>query len=1401
MKKTLFLISMVAASLLIGGSVAQTSTRTLLDLRTGPIINSGSVANLALIVPSGASTAYPEPVALGNDRIYVEKYKYIGYHKSESCYTYIGTSDDGYFAPSGSTDSDYHCNKSGTGKGWSGNFLNWANTAVSDVFRLALTGGDRYIDETNKTVLQRAILPSSEGPSAWKRGTTSFDDTVPYKELNKGVDYRYWSHRWDKGVISNHQNSEYLTPFGNSWVVVKACDDKIFFGNGMDYDNCKNPGVAANLSFTKPDGTGQVTGIFKARVLVCDETEGPNRLDLCEKQASGYYKPVGEIQKNSEKVRVAVFGYLNDSEGWVTPAEYAAAPDEAAKIKLYGKGEGERYGGVLRAPMKFTGPNLRTSSGSIFENPESEWNATTGVFNKKPINTSTEADYSVSGVVNYINRLGRLTRDDGVGLDVYSRRESVGEMYYEMIRYFQGQQPTAKAVSDLNSIKIAGYPVYSNWVDPMQTGCQKNYVFLMGADNTSKDAEIPGSTITLQNLPRAEDTLTVDGKSVTLNADTWTRVISSFEINGSTKYKDSQGVERIANGNALTGVTGQQANVPPYNILWTYLRGGDSDGDFGDYSSYLYAGVAYWANTQSIRPDKPLARVKTFVLDQNWGIGYPTRKRALYLAAKYGGFSDVGSDQSSTTGDGNPFKTYVNGALESSDKEWLSADGSTYPNSYFLPTEPAKIIQAVQKVFSQASFPTGNFAGGSLSVSRLSKAQQSGAFYQAKIDTTDWFGSVVRTALTYNTTTLKLESNPIPVWDAANILTGVQSGTTTFSPFPLPENRNIVSFSASRKKGISFSWDEIDSDIKNSLKIRPSTKLSESDDVGKARLNYIRGVRSGETDELLSFRARRLIMGDSINSAPVLKGKPNTDILDSSYRSFFTSNASRTPTVYIGSNDGMLHAFRAAESESVASNGQEIFAYVPRAISLKLNKLTDSSYSKDAYVDGAIAVNEAQIYQSETSSINWGTALVAGMGGGAKGLFALNVTKPESFTKKDVLWEFTDSDDSDMGHLLGEPKIVKLSMNGGSVLKSDYKWFAMVTSGYNNYSASGGVDDKQALFLLSLEKAPGEAWSLGVNYFKIYADNSSFTKKSKDATGMAMPGVATGINGNVLFAYAGDLQGNLWKFDLSGESSKWMTKANDNSSTNSTASSDAARVLFIAKIGDVFQPITTIPAVTLSVVGGYQIGFGTGKFMEPSDGLAETVAQQSIYSIWDSNDGQVFERGLSQSKKINGLISRKLTTKEGSTTLSMTGDPFSYGVSVKDGSNQYRGWYADFSGKMERVAVDPVVDSGLMAVNSSIPGGDLCSGIGSSNQYRYNPATGFDFETSGSQNTQGYLGSASLLEVGDTLWTPRNSRGRYLVTRKINSISPGVGGGLNTQESTVTSIAGRISWREIANFQ
>ncbi len=1354
MRRILALLIAVSSVVMVAGSVAQ-ATRTTIDLRTGPLVNSGDVSNLALLL----SVEFPTVGAAYKNRAagYITNKKYLGYYNSNSCYGYRGTSTNGYFEPTGPTDTNYYCD----GTKFSGNFLNFVNTSSVDIMRLALTGGDRFTDEAGSglTILQRAILPSD---TSGTRNTNFYDGDSGYSA---------GSNNWGKLVIPQSSTlTALVTPFRNNRpVVVKSCKDEIYFGT-VDEGSCADPEDNANLAMARLDApASNVTGKFKARVLVCSATEGPNRPDLCKKQPNNFYKPVGEIQNNAEKVRVGAFGYLIDSATWGTGTENT------------------RYGGVLRAPMKFAGPNQKSTTGVVSTNAQKEWDETTGVFVAKPLNTVSETGFTHTGVINYINRFGRLT----TGVDIYKRRDPVGELFYEALRYFQGQQPTSSAVSATTTTLLGGYPMYSNWTDPMQTACQRNYAMVIADNNTNNDGNLPGAT---GSEARSADSLTgtaPDGssKTVTFNADTWAKVVSSFETNGTVTYVDSQGVTRTANGNAASGATGVQSGAP-YSTVATNANGSGG--------RHIYAGATYWANTQQIRPDKPSARLRTFVIDvDEGGNGTLDRSRHLYMAGKYGSFTDMGADGSYATGEGNPFRTYVGGTLTTSQTEWLAADGSTSPAGYFLASQPERLIAAIKKIFAEASKPTGNLSGGSLNVSRLSATSQSGAFYRSVPSVSDSSGTVIRTELTFNTSTMQLEVGTARTWDAANILTGIQAGTTTLAPLPTPANRKIFSYSRTSAAGVTFTWSNVDTAVQTSLKTDPATSTVEADLQGQRRLDYIRGDRSNET----VFRARNLIMGDIINSAPVLKAGANSEILDTSYQSFFTSNKNRTATLYVGANDGMLHAFQAADDRTNTSNGRELFAYVPRAVSTKLNKLTDPAYAKDAYVDGSLVVDEARFYRPSSSGLAWGTVLAGGMGGGAQGVYALDVTDPTAFGTSSVLWEFTDADDADMGNLVAEPRIVKLAVNGSSATTPTYKWFVMVTSGYNNYRVDGSQSStgKQALFLLSLEKAPGDAWALNTNYYKIVADDATFTSTTL-ATGMGMPGAALGSKGNVEAAYAGDLQGNLWKFDLTGGAGTWTGSAR-------------ASILFIATAPDLTtrQPITVAPLTTLHPLGGYQLIFGTGKFLEPNDGLSTAAAQQTMYGVWDAADGRTVRRNTtgSASATVNGLVSRTIAAATTTTTAALTGVEIFYGTSTANPPTNHRGWYADFSGTSERIAVDPTLFRGVAALNSSIPGGDPCVGAGNFNQYRLNPVSGISFpstiiSTSPSVTSNvvgaGYVGSAVGLAEGDATWSGRDASGRYVVSDTIVTISAGANG-VNSARTTVSKAAGRMSWREIKNFQ
>ncbi len=150
------------------------------------------------------------------------------------------------------------------------------------------------------------------------------------------------------------------------------------------------------------------------------------------------------------------------------------------------------------------------------------------------------------------------------------------------------------------------------------------------------------------------------------------------------------------------------------------------------------------------------------------------------------------------------------------------------------------------------------------------------------------------------------------------------------------------------------------------------------------------------------LRIRSGIMGDIVNSQPLYVGAPNGRLYTtanftgaSAYAAFAAQQANRVPVVYVGANDGMLHAFD-------ANTGKEIFAFVPRAAMPKLLEYTDQNYGHQYYVDGELTA--ADIYDTK---LGWRSVLVGTLGRGGKGLFALDVTDPSNIR---LLWDKTSAD-------------------------------------------------------------------------------------------------------------------------------------------------------------------------------------------------------------------------------------------------------------------------------------------------------------------------------------------------------------------------------------------------------
>lgn len=1229
---------------------------------------------------------------------------YIGYWDPMGCYDYAVA--DGHFKRT--------ANATLAGKAivcankWSGNMLNWAASSAIDMLRYAMTGGDRVKDTPTETVLQRAVLQDNFYNAGYN---------FPARVLSGDLDR--------------------LTPLAGSAgasgsIRIASCRDRLFIGSTSS-GRCGNPGSDQAYG---PDGPSP----YFARVEVCSASEGPLRSDLCAKQPSGYYKPVGTIQTYSEKMRFAAFGYLMDNTN-------------------------ARYGGVLRAPMKFAGPTAENAKFEKIANEAAEWDATTGVFVANPLAGAEGA----SGVVNYLNQFGRTGPVPGT----YKTYDTIGELYYESLRYLQGQAPSPQATAGMSEAMKDGFPVYnetakwgagtpSEW-DPITASCQRNYVVAIGDLNTHHEHSLPGlSNDGLDGWPAGFRVADLAG----MEPDTafWSGIVGAFENAEAKPYT-------VPSGKTGLMTRGNEAGPRAfaYNNGTQITSGNMASLNTGsDRGSLAWAGLAYWANTQKIRNDYPDVRVKTYTIDVDEGgdgtIRQGKRGSAYYLAAKYGGFDDKNKD-------GNPFVTAPSGDGTEviSNAEWQSGvddDGLPKAANYFLASKPDEMIAAIRQIFAKAGAASGTIAGGALSSTRVAASGTN--IYIPQLDSTRWSGSLLAYPLTFDTKAGAVTKADKPSWSAGSLLTTTNE----------PEKRKILT-SLSTRTGAAFDWTTLSSDKAwaDALNAEPFSQTNAKDDLGEKRVAYLRGDRSLEADKAGGiFRMRDSVMGDVVNSTPLLVGAPSTTVQGTGYDAFVKANKGRQQVVYVGANDGMLHAF-------AADTGAELFAYVPGALRVKLGSYTSPDYVHQPYVDGSAAADEVQLADG-----SWRTALVSGLGGGARGVFALDVTNPMTFDASKVLWEFTGDDDADMGYVTQAPRLLKLR----TVVAKDgkpavYRWFAAVPSGFNN----GNVKKAAALFLLSLDKAATDPWQRGVNYHKIVLPGPA---DMTTVNALGPVGDYAASDNSTRLLYAGDTQGNLWKFDFSKDA-PW-------SENDKTLALEGKPLMVAQDASGQRQPITIAPEVGVGPNGGAIVLFGTGKFVEVSD--LSTRRAQTLYGVYDNASAIPVDQGRVQ-------LQPRTVTANDKGQFNIAGDSFVHGA-YDSKTSQRRGWYFDLpeaTDNGERQVSRMVLSDGYLVFNTLIPNPNACGAGGGGHSCAVNAMTGLSSGSTCIPSTIGLLSSPLVIQEGDGAYTSTDSFGRRQETKKVAVINlgtgPGDGPGVTItrpiEGGKVSQVAGRLNWRQVLNYK
>ena len=524
-----------------------------------------------------------------------------------------------------------------------------------------------------------------------------------------------------------------------------------------------------------------------------------------------------------------------------------------------------------------------------------------------------------------------------------------------------------------------------------------------------------------------------------------------------------------------------------------------------------------------------------------------------------------------------------------------------------------------------------------------------------------WWGNVEMVSLD------STGANAGSVWRVISLdKFGKPTSTTTL---PTPANRNIHVWVNANQGALPFTYDTIKNGSYNLTGSNSKFQLSTS--VTKDQINFLRGDQSKEGGNA-GFRLRAAVLGDIVNSSPVFI-KNNVDPLyenlptgtpaHATYSAYKATKDARTEGVLlVGANDGMLHAF--AEGSSTARGGREVFAYVPRSVLGKLEGLTQQTYSHQYFVDGPLTETDAYVEApdptSGTVSTGWTNIVVGTTGAGAKSVFAVNVTSPLTMTGKSVLWEInadpafpvmgsnTSSTFTNLGYVLSAPQ-------SGVTVSGDW-----VTIFGNGYASANG---RASLFIVKT--------NTGELIQEIATDANIYN---------GLGGVRLVLNANqqIIGAYAGDLLGKVWKFDLSSPTSTGWRLGN------------GGRALYQAMGGanqNIPIPITAAPAVIQrsdqsNYNPSYLVTVGTGKLFETSD-MGPPSVGQVLYGLWDQLPfGSSANNFISDGELVN-LSLVDVTQSVGSSTgktLNNGGITSIYGVQFADSNivsmdwTKKRGW-------------------------------------------------------------------------------------------------------------------------------
>lgn len=571
------------------------------------------------------------------------------------------------------------------------------------------------------------------------------------------------------------------------------------------------------------------------------------------------------------------------------------------------------------------------------------------------------------------------------------------------------------------------------------------------------------------------------------------------------------------------------------------------------------------------------------------------------------------------------------------------------------------------------------------------------------------------------------------------------------------DQRQIYLAPAAGTRGLRpFQWSELDASEKlwfaapcaATPALSQCSQLSDAQKAqagGETLISYLRGQRLYEDrpdNSLRLYRRREQVLGAPINAQPLYVGAPAFRYADANYAEYRDHVASqRDGTVYVAANDGMLHAFDAA-------NGDERWAFIPSGVLPHLSRSADFAFGTGFryLLDGTPVAGDIcpSAPASACDGSAWRTILVGGLGAAGREYYALDITDP---ARPVFLWRFSVADEANLGYALGRPVIAK---------RRDGTWVVVISSGYNNVNPGTGHG-----MLFVLNAATGELLRR--------IDTGSGSEAQPAGLAQLNAWVDNLLDNTAIRLYGGDLLGNVWRFDID--------------EPPLIPGPSAVRVARLVRNG-IAQPVTTRPELSMVRIGAESIplvSVGTGSYLGLSDAQDKSV--QSVYTFRD----RLTASGPDDLRSLPNMVRQQLVAGDGAAERNVTRLPVDWLTDA--------GWYLDFDARAdsgERVTLNPEQQLGVLHLIANVPDTNACRPNAESWSYALRYLDGSFVQLEGSHSPAGRRTGTAAMVVGARMLR-LGAQSVYVLTDEAGNLITVAG----TAAGGGTSPVRRVSWREL----